>query len=341
MISIVIPIYNEEELIESLNEAVSGALKAVADDWEVIYVNDGSTDSSLDMLKTLQAVDSHVVVVELSRNWGHMGAISAGLQVARGRAVILMDGDFQDPPQVLPRMIDAWRKWAEVVVGVRRSRQESRKLLAALFPMFYRVLGALSDYPIPLNAGIFSLMDRKAVDSIVALREKNRYLPGLRAWVGYKNAIVYYDRQDRAGGEGKLSFLSRIKYAMDAITSFSYKPLRLSFGLFGFTTFLSFLTALCMIPAASGVATAGFGLASVIFFVGGLLLLSVGILGEYVGRIYDEVRNRPLSLISHVHRPQVTIETEVGTIEVPVGSYGVPNGSLAIQAVNFQEQDAA
>ena len=234
MISIVIPIYNEEELIEQLNEALASALKEVVDDWEVVYVNDGSTDSSLELLRGLQATDSHVVVVELSRNWGHMGAINAGLQTARGRAVILMDGDFQDPPQVLPRMIDAWRKGAEVVVGVRRSRQESRKLLAFLFPLFYRVLGSLSDYPIPLNAGIFSLMDRKALDSVLALREKNRYLPGLRAWVGFKNAIVYYDRQDRAGGDGKLSFISRIKYAMDAITSFSYKPLRLSLfaGLF-------------------------------------------------------------------------------------------------------------
>jgi polyisoprenyl-phosphate glycosyltransferase len=341
MISIVIPIYNEEELIESLNDAVSGALKSVADDWEVVYVNDGSTDSSLDILKGLQAVDSHVVVVELSRNWGHMGAITAGMQIARGRAVILMDGDFQDPPHVLPRMIDAWRNGAEVVVGVRRTRQESRKLLAALFPLFYRVLGALSDYPIPLNAGIFSLMDRKAVDAIVALREGNRYLPGLRAWVGYKNAIVYYDRQDRAGGDGKLSFVSRIKYAMDAITSFSYKPLRLSFGLFGLTSVMSLLMLLCMIPASSTIATAGFGLASAVFFVAGLVLLTLGIVGEYIGRIYDEVRNRPLSLVSEVHRPQVAIETEVGTIEVPVGSYGVPSGSLAMQAVNYREQDAA
>jgi len=208
MISIVIPIYNEEELIEQLNEALASALKEVVDEWEVVYVNDGSTDSSLELLRGLQAVDSHVVVVELSRNWGHMGAINAGLQTARGRAVILMDGDFQDPPQVLPRMIDAWRKGAEVVVGVRRTRQESRKLLAFLFPLFYRVLGSLSDYPIPLNAGIFSLMDRKALDAVLALGEKNRYLPGLRAWVGYKNAIVYYDRQDRLSGDGKLSFIT-------------------------------------------------------------------------------------------------------------------------------------
>jgi glycosyltransferase involved in cell wall biosynthesis len=341
MISIVIPIYNEQELIERLNDAVATALKEVVDDWEVVYINDGSTDSSLQLLKRLQAVDSHVVVVDLSRNWGHMGAISAGLQTARGQAVILMDGDFQDPPQVLPRLIEAWRDGAEVVVGVRRSRQESRKILAALFPLFYRVLGTLSDYPIPLNAGIFSLMDRKAVDAIVALREKNRYLPGLRAWVGYKNSIVYYDRHDRAAGDGKLSFISRIKYAMDAITSFSYKPLRLSFGLFGFSTAMAAILALCMIVTSSAVSTVGFGIASTVFFVGGLLLLSIGILGEYIGRVYDEVRNRPVSLISEVHRPQITIETEAGSIEVPVGSYGVPSGSLAMQAVRYSEQDAA
>ena len=341
MISVVIPIYNEEELIVRLNEAIAGALRGVANEWEVVYVNDGSTDSSLELLKNLQAVDSHVVVVELSRNWGHMGAIHAGLQTARGKAVILMDGDFQDPPHVLPRLIDSWRKGNEVVVGVRRSRQEGRKLLAALFPLFYRVLGTLSDYPIPLNAGIFSLMDRRAVDAILMLREKNRYIPGLRAWVGYKNSIVYYDRQDRAGGDGKLSFMSRIKYAMDAITSFSYKPLRLSFGLFGFTTVLAYIFAMCMFISRSAVATAGFGLASSVFFVGGLLLLSVGILGEYLGRVYDEVRNRPISLISQVHRPQVSIETEMGTFEVPVGSYSVSGTGLEIPTSKYETRDAA
>ena len=339
MISIVIPIYNEEELVEKLNDSIANALKEVVDDWEVVYVNDGSTDSSLDLLKTLQAVDSHVVVVELSRNWGHMGAISAGLQTARGRAVILMDGDFQDPPEVLPRLIDAWREGAEVVVGVRRSRQESRKLLAALFPLFYRVLGALSDYPIPLNAGIFSLMDRKAVDSVLALRERNRYLPGLRAWVGYKNAIVYYDRQDRLGGDGKLSFISRIKYAMDAITSFSYKPLRLSFALFGFCMFMAAAMATSMCFPISVAATAGFGIAGAVFFVGGMLLLSMGILGEYIGRVYDEVRNRPLSFISEVYRPQVMMETEVDSTEVPVDGYAVPGGSLTLQVANIKDRD--
>lgn len=302
MVSVVVPIYNEEELILRFHSAVANAMAGAVGEWEVVYVNDGSTDSSLELLKGLQTVDSHVVVVELSRNWGHMGAITAGLKTARGRAVILMDGDFQDPPEVLPQLIDAWQNGAEVVIAVRRSRQEARRLLAVLFPMFYRLLGTLSDYPIPLNAGIFSLMDRKALDSVNAMEERNRYLPGLRAWVGYRNAIVYYDRQDRAGGEGKLSFISRIKYAMDAITSFSYKPLRLSFVLFAFATSLAAVLGVSAMLCTKPVAMAALGLAAAVFFVGGLLQLSVGVLGEYVGRVYDEVRSRPLSLISNVHR---------------------------------------
>jgi dolichol-phosphate mannosyltransferase len=336
MVSVVVPIYNEEELVVRFHEAVASALKGVVDDWEVVYVNDGSTDSSLELLKGLQAVDSHVVVVELSRNWGHMGAISAGLQTARGRAIILMDGDFQDPPEVLPQLIDAWRDGAEVVVGVRRSRQESRRLLAFLFPMFYRVLGMIADYPIPLNAGIFSLMDRKALDSVLSMREKNRYLPGLRAWVGYKNSIVYYDRNDRLGGEGKLSFISRIKYAMDAITSFSYKPLRLSFALMSLSTSIAGLLVLCMALPTSAIVTAGFGIAASVFFMGGLLLLSIGILGEYVGRVYDEVRNRPLSLISHVHRASVKISSQPGMIALP-GGYGTVGEAYAISAEAFKD----
>jgi dolichol-phosphate mannosyltransferase len=337
MVSVVVPIYNEEELIVRFHEAVSGALKGVVDDWEVVYVNDGSTDSSIQLLKGLQAEDSHVVVVELSRNWGHMGAISAGLQTARGRAVILMDGDFQDPPEVIPQLIDSWRNGAEVVVGVRRSRQESRKLLALLFPLFYRVLGTLSDFPIPLNAGIFSLMDRKALDSVLAMREKNRYLPGLRAWVGYKNAVVYYNRNDRLAGDGKLSFISRIKYAMDAITSFSFKPLRLSFGLLGFSSAVAAILALCMFLPVGAIATAAFGIAASVFFMGGLLLLSIGILGEYIGRVYDEVRNRPLSLISNVHRAQVMIPSQLGMIAMP-GGYGTQPEAYAISGDDFRDE---
>jgi dolichol-phosphate mannosyltransferase len=301
MISVVVPIFNEEENIALFHEAVAVALKDIGEDWELVYVNDGSKDSSLELLRGLQARDYHAVVVDLSRNWGHMGAISAGLQTARGDAVVLMDGDFQDPPEVLPQLIQAWHQGAQVVVAVRRSRQERRKLLAKLFPLFYRVLGALSDFPIPLNAGIFGLMDRQAVDSINAMRENNRYLPGLRAWVGYSNAVVYYDRQDRAAGDGKLTFISRIKYAMDAITSFSYKPLRLCFALAGLSCCTGALLVIASVLSGSALNSVGFGLASAIFLVGAAVLLCLGVLGEYLGRVYDEVRQRPLSIINKVH----------------------------------------
>jgi len=172
-------------------------------------------------------------------------------------------------------------------------------------------------------------MDRKAVDSVNAMGERNRYLPGLRAWVGYKNAIVYYDRQDRLAGDGKLSFISRIKYAMDAITSFSYKPLRLSFGLFSFTSCISAILAFSMIFSKGTVATAALGVAAAVFFVGGLLLLSLGVLGEYIGRIYDEVRSRPLSIISQVH----TSAVGAGRMSPQVGMMAMQNGTYREEEV--------
>src|SRR5580700_6262982 len=328
MISIVVPIFNEQELVRLFHAAVTDAMNDVGETWEVVYVNDGSRDSSLDLLRELQLEDTHVVVVDLSRNWGHMGAISAGLQTARGDAVVLMDGDYQDPPEVLPKLVAAWRGGAQVVTAVRRSRRERRKVLAKLFPLFYRVLGALSDFPIPLNAGIFGLLDRQAVDSINSLREGNRYLPGLRAWVGYKTGVVLYDRQDRAGGEGKLTFLSRIKYAMDAITSFSYKPLRLSFGLAGFAISVAVILALCTVFSKSAVNPLGYGVAAAIFLVGGFLLLCVGVLGEYLGRVYDEVRSRPLSIINKVYGPPHLISSQAtmnrGTMNRRIGDRRKP-----------------
>jgi polyisoprenyl-phosphate glycosyltransferase len=301
MISVVVPIFNEEENIALFHEAVANALMDIGEEWEAVYVNDGSGDASLSLLRGLQEDDEHVVVVDLSRNWGHMGAIAAGLQTARGDAIVLMDGDFQDPPEVIPELVEAWRSGAQVVVAVRRSREERRKLLAKLFPVFYRVLGALSDFPIPLNAGIFGLMDRKTVDSINAMRENNRYLPGLRAWVGYSNTVVYYDRRDRAAGDGKLTFISRIKYAMDAITSFSYKPLRLCFVLSALSCCIATIFALASLASGSPLDSVGFGISSAIFLVGGALLLCLGVLGEYLGRVYDEVRQRPLSIINKVY----------------------------------------
>src|SRR6202167_5886323 len=328
MISVVVPIFNEEELVCLFHSALADSMKDIGEAWEVVYVNDGSKDSSLKLLTQLQAGDAHVLVVDLSRNWGHMGAISAGLQTAHGDAVVLMDGDFQDPPEVVPELVAAWRGGAQVVTAVRKSRQERRKILAKLFPLFYRLLGALSDFPIPLNAGIFGLLDRQAVDSINSLREGSRYLPGRAAGAGHKTGVVLYDRQDRAGGEGKLTFMSRIKYAMDAITSFSYKPLRLSFGLAGFAIAVSVILALCTVFSKSAVNPLGYGLAAAIFLVGGFLLLCVGVLGEYLGRVYDEVRSRPLSIINKIYGPPQLISSQAtmnrGTMNRRIGDRRKP-----------------
>src|SRR2546423_4408249 len=241
MISIVVPIYNEEENIVRFHAALEAAMEPEPS-WEVIYVNDGSRDSSLSLLQQIQQVDSRVTVVEFSRNFGHQPALTAGLQTATGDAVIMMDGDFQDPPEVLPRLINAWKTGAKVVIAERTSRAD-KGLRGKLFPVFYRIMGLISDFPIPLNAGIFGLLDRQAADAIINLQEGNRYLPGLRAWVGFPTAIVYYERAGRAAGEAKQTLPKLFKYAMDAIFSFSYKPLRLGLvlgvGVLAFTLFLS------------------------------------------------------------------------------------------------------
>lgn len=311
MISLVVPVYNEELLIPRLHAEIVAAVQDLGVDWEVVYVDDGSRDQSLKLLREVQRQDARVTVIELSRNWGHQAALSAGLSVAAGDAVVLMDGDLQDPPSVIPDLVAAWRRGAQVVVAERRSRAE-RGPRRWLFHLFYRILGFLSDYPIPLNAGIFGLLDRQAVDAVRQLTETNRYLPGLRAWVGFQTAIVTYDRAGRAAGETKQSLWRLARYAFDAIFSFSYKPLRLSLvtGLItaSFALLYGVVLLCCRLldigmfgrPVVDGYTTT---IVSVLF-LGGVQLVGVGILGEYIGRIYDEVKRRPLFLIHKIHRAE-------------------------------------
>jgi dolichol-phosphate mannosyltransferase len=309
MLSVVVPIYNEEENIVAFHAAIeavmSGIEKRTRETWEVIYINDGSRDSSLSLLMEIHQRDPRVAIVEFARNFGHQAALTAGLQTARGDAIILMDGDFQDPPEVLPKLVSAWKSGAKVVVAERTSRAE-KGFRGQLFPLFYRMLGWLSDFPIPLNAGIFGLLDRQAVNAINSLGEGNRYLPGMRAWIGFRTAVVYYDRADRAAGEAKQTLFRLIKYAMDAIFSFSYKPLRLGVALGGlilpFTLLLIFMRVAAALfghglPPASGMNTTLW----TVLLLGSIQLISIGLLGEYIGRIYDEVRRRPLYLIQQLH----------------------------------------
>jgi glycosyltransferase involved in cell wall biosynthesis len=315
MLSVVVPIYNEEENISAFHAAVRAVMDTLKESWEIVYVNDGSRDRSLSLLVDIQRRDPRVTVVEFSRNFGHQAALTAGLQVARGDAVMLMDGDFQDPPEVLPRMVEAWKGGAKVVIAERTGRAE-RGIRGRLFPLFYKVMGLISDFPIPLNAGIFGLLDRQAADAIINLQEGNRYLPGLRAWVGFPTAFVYYERADRAAGEPKQTLLKLFKYAMDAIFSFSYKPLRLGMALGGmvlaFTLFLSLVSVgntlfhlkyFGIIPGSGHIGTL-----LAILYLGSIQLICMGLLGEYIGRVYDEVRRRPLYLIHKLHQSEAVPE---------------------------------
>lgn len=321
MVSLVMPMYNEEQLVPLVHAAVVDALDRLDDSWEVVYVNDGSRDRTLELLLERQREDPRVTVVELSRNWGHNAAITAGLQVARGDAVAMMDGDLQDPPAVVLDMVAQWRKGAQVVVGRRLSRHE-KGIKRLLYPVFYKFLGMLSDFPIPLGVGICGLVDRQVLNEINRLQEGNRYLPGLRAWVGFKNAVVWYDRPDRMAGETKYTWPRLFKYALDAIFSFSYKPLRISLVLGGFTVLFALLYGLLLlsfhwnhVPLLGLQVSTEFLLTIFsVLFLGGLQLFAVGVLGEYIGRIYDEVRRRPLYIIRQLHRQ------EVGAIPETVGS---------------------
>jgi polyisoprenyl-phosphate glycosyltransferase len=300
MISIVAPIYNEEEIFHILHERITAAMATTGEEYECVYVNDGSKDRVLEIMLDWQKRDPRIVVVDLSRNWGHMGAINAGLRTAKGDAVVLMDGDLQDPPEVIPELIKKWHEGAQVVTTVRRSRQEGRTFLRYIFPLWHWLFDKLSDYKIPQNSGVFGLCDRQAMDTINGLTERNRYFPGLRAWVGFRNEVVYYDRADRAGGEGKLNIASRIKYAFDAIYSFSYKPMRLV----GFMGWFLLLVSLIVAGVAAYNEDVIIGLFAAMAFVGGLILFGLGVFAEYIGRVYDEVRGRPLSIIGKVHRAE-------------------------------------
>jgi len=311
MLSIVIPVYNEEPLLERLHTELTTAMGAITRPWEIVYVNDGSRDRSLEILLAKQKDDPRVVVVELSRNWGHQAAVTAGLSLAKGDAIVLMDADLQDPPAIIPELVAAWEKGAQVVAAQRRARVETG-LRRLLFPLFYKLFGLLSDYPIPLHAGIFSLIDRKVADEINRLTETNRYLPGLRAWVGYRMEIITYDRGARAAGKPKQSLWNLLRYAFDAIFSFSYKPLRLSL-VFGLAMALLALTGATAFILCRLLGVGLFGQPVIVgytstivsvLFLGGIQLICIGILGEYIGRIYDEVKRRPLFLIQEVHRTE-------------------------------------
>ena len=273
-------------------------------EWRIIYVNDGSTDNSLEIMLKQREQDPMFSILDLSRNFGHQAAITAGLSCAIGDAVILMDGDLQDPPELIPELISCWQSGAKVVRAHRRSRKE-KGFRRIGFNLFHRFFKWVSDFPIPPNAGIFGLLDKQAADELKKLPEQNRFLPGLRSWVGLNQQVVYYHRDDRAGGEPKQSLKRLIRYALDAIFSFSYKPLRIMTSAGVAISTIGFLVACFFIARrllGIEVAQTGFTtLVTLMLFLGGIQLIAIGLLGEYLARIYDEVKQRPLFILKEKH----------------------------------------
>jgi glycosyltransferase involved in cell wall biosynthesis len=301
-IAVVIPVFNEQAVLQALFIRLAALFDGNRDyRWRAVLIDDGSRDSSAKLVAEQSARDPRFELVQLSRNFGFQAALSAGLYHAReADAVVTMDADLQDPPELIPELLTAWRGGAEVVRAVRRSRAE-RGVRRVGFDLFHAMYGRLTDYPVQPNSGTFGLLGRPAITAFNELPERNRFFPGLRAWIGFPTADVFYDRQERAAGETQQSFSRLIRYALDGLFSFSHLPLRLLTysGVFiatvGFAigVFFAARRILGVETAATGFTT----LVTLLLFLGGVQLIGIGILGEYLGRVYDEVKQRPNYII--------------------------------------------
>ncbi len=307
-LSIVIPVFNEEQTLDLLGERLASMMARAAVPCEVVLIDDGSRDRSWEKMTALAAKDPRFGLVRLSRNFGHQIAITAGLDFARGEAVVVMDADLQDPPEVVLEMLARWRAGADVVYGRRGAREGETWFKKASAAAFYRLIGSLSQVEIPVDTGDFRLMSRRAVTALQRLGERNRFVRGMVAWLGFKQEEVVYHRDARAAGETKYPLSKMIRFATDGLLSFSYAPLRLATWI-GFTAAaMSLLYVLYAVLAWAfgwGVVRGWTSLVVAVLFVGGVQLLSLGIIGEYIGRIYDEVKGRPLYFTQEVRQAKL------------------------------------
>jgi len=298
--SIVAPIFNEIDNLPELYRRVCDVMQGMTGAWELLLVDDGSTDGSTDAILDLAKRDDHVRPIIFARNFGHQVAITAGWDYARGDAVVIMDADLQDPPEIIPEMVAKWREGFEVVYAIRAEREGEtwfKKMTAALF---YRVVRRITDVNIPVDTGDFRLMDRKVVDVLKSMRERHRFPRGMSAWVGFKQVGVPYKRSARHAGVTKYPLNKMVKLALNAITGFSYFPLQLA-TYFGFAaaglSIIAIPVVIIMRLAGHGAFTGQATTLIAVLFLGGVQLIFLGILGEYLGRIYDEVKGRPLYIV--------------------------------------------
>ena len=311
LLSVCAPVYNEEELVEVFYERATAALAGF--DYELIVVNDGSKDGTPAILDRLADADPRLRVVHLSRNFGHQAALTAGLEHARGDAVAMIDADLQDPPELIRDMVDLWAAGSDVVYAVRATREGETRFKLATATWFYKLFDKLAQVDLEPNSGDFRLLDRRALDALLALGERSRFLRGMTVWIGFTQTAISYQRDARLAGETKYPLRKMLRFSLDAISSFSHLPLQLA-------TYLGFLfsgVAFLAIPVVValriiGSYLPGFGSITIaILMLGGIQLIAIGLIGEYVGRIYDEVKRRPLYIVDEVRNQPVPLEPAV------------------------------
>jgi dolichol-phosphate mannosyltransferase len=301
MISIVVPCLNEEAVLRDTNRRLVAVLEQLPQRFEILYVDDGSTDRTPEILRELQAGDERVRVVRFSRNFGHQMAITAGLEHASGDAVAIIDADLQDPPEVIADFVAKWMDGFDVVYGVRSERQGETAFKLWTAKLFYRLIGKLSDTEIPLDTGDFRLMGRRVVDALMAMPERDRFVRGMVSWLGFSQAAVPYRRAARAAGVTKFSLFKMLRFATDGIVSFSILPLRLAtwvgFAASGVALLGILITVVERLMGVEGLVKGWASILVAILFIGGVQLICMGIIGEYVGRIYGESKRRPLYVV--------------------------------------------
>lgn len=299
--SVVAPCYNEEGNLGELYQQVKSTMEQTGEAWELVLVNDGSRDRTLELMQELHATDPRVHFIDFARNFGHQIAVTAGMDYAQGKAIILIDADLQDPPSLFLEMIAKWKEGYDVVYAVRAERTGESWFKLTTAKLFYRLIYRITDVDIPLDTGDFRLMDRKVVVAMKQMKERHRFIRGMTSWVGFKQTGVTYIRQERFAGETKYPLRRMVKFAWDAITGFSYLPLQMAMYLGFITAAISSLFILFVIVARLSGVQAFAGQATtlvMVLFIGGIQLISLGIIGEYLGRIYDEVKGRPLYIVN-------------------------------------------